>query len=332
MGNKIFYGMSGIYKCPRVISAERLGYEGTPQEPADIEKLKHYTRMEAIAAAQLTDLGYDLVEGGKCTYCENVYKNIRMGIHVEIDTAMYEIVGHMDRLLLYNGRQFPIEIKSAGKSTMTKFASKQFEAFQTYAGQECCYLHASKSPGVYFMMNRDSGENLKYVVNDFKNELNLPGFEKIELPIKFQDIIDRLNSVEIDVQEGKLSEAIESDDCFFCKYKFLCNKEEDKKAVVVKDEELNKASKEYIKGLNMIKDGEKLKKSSTMVLLNYAKSNSKKFKTNSLSVSYTGQRTKKWLDEATIRKNAPAEVIRMAERESDPFDSYTIRQIKEKGE
>ena len=329
--SEAFYGMSTVGKCSRVLSAIRLGTEEPQKDSVNIHRLNHYTQMEAIAAKQIQVLGYNLVDGGKCQFCENKYDIVRYGIHVEINTPLFLLSGHMDRQIEYKGKLYPVEIKSAGKNTMTKFASQKFDAFPSYAGQECCYLEAQKRPGVYWMMDRDTGDNLRYVVNDFNNELDLPGFEKITLPITFEDLVNKLNSIELDVQEGKLSKAEESDDCFWCGFKFLCDKEESKKAVMVSEPQLLDMSKQYKKGLDMEKEAKALKSSAVATLLAHARNNKiNKFRTSVLSVSLRGMKTKKWLDEDVIRKNAPADIVRLAERESEPYDDYTIRLVANK--
>jgi hypothetical protein len=168
-------------------------------------------------------------------------------------------------------------------------------------------------------------------VNDFNNELDLPGFDKITLPITFDDLVNKLNSIELDVMDGKLSKAEESDDCFWCSFKFLCDKEETKKAVMVSEPQLLSASEQYKKGLTMEKEAKALKSSAVSALCNHARANKlKKFRTTIISMNYRGMKTKKWLDEDTIRKNAPADIVRLAERESEPYDDYTIRLVSNK--
>lgn len=331
MPDDAYYGMSTVGKCSRVLSAIRLGTEEPPKDEVNLRRLKHYSRMEKVAAEQIQDLGYELVDAGKCQFCVDKYNIVRYGIHVEINTPLFLLSGHMDRQLKYKDKLYPIEIKSAGKNTMTKFASQQFAAFPGYAGQECCYLESQKRPGVYWMMDRDTGDNLKYIVNDFNNELDLPGFEKITLPITFDDLVNKLNSIELDVMDGRLSKAEESDDCFFCSMKFLCDKEESKKAVMVTEPKLLTISEQYKKGLAMEKEAKVLKSSAVSALCNHARTNKlNKFKTSILSMSYRGMKTKTWLDEDTIRKHAPADIVRLAERESEPYDDYTIRLIGNK--
>ena len=68
--------------------------------------------------------------------------------------------------------------------------------------------------------------------NDFNNEINLEGFEKITLPVKYEDILDKLNMVELCVQDGVLPDTVVSDACRWCRYKFLCVKPEEEKPKV----------------------------------------------------------------------------------------------------
>lgn len=323
--------MSGIGGCPRAICAQRLGYDELPTTTYDKERLKHYTRMELIAAEQISDLGYELQNSGLCQDCVDRFGDERHGIHVEINTPLYELIGHLDRRLILE-QSYPVEIKSLGKSSFKKFYDKRFEAFPEYAGQECCYLEAEQLPGIYWIMERDSGRNQKYIVNDYKNELSLPGFEKIELPITFDQILDKLNLIELSAQENVLIDGVASDMCQFCKFYYLCDKSDGNREITNDTTpHLISASDQYKAGAAMETEGKQMKSNAVAVLLDHMKRGKiDKYKNNVISLSFRGQRTKKWLDEQTIRKLAPDDIIRLAEKESAPFDDYTIRTIKGK--
>lgn len=327
---KPIYRMSEVGGCSRVLAARRLGYEPTPIPKEEIDQLNHYSQLEAIAAQQIINLGYRIEPSPKCQICLERYSTKRYGIHVEIDLPLYLLMGHLDRRLIINGKSYPVEIKSLGKVSWLKFQKEQFNGFPSYVGQECAYLQAKGVPGIYWIMERDSGKSQKYIVNDFNNELPLDGFERITLPITFDQIEDKLNLVELSVQENQLPEGEESDGCWFCRYKFLCVKKEDKELKVEESPVLVEAAESYKTALELEKQAEEMKSVAKDTLLLHSKQNQiEKFRVSGLSVSYRGQRTKTWLDESVIRKSVSEEIIRLATRESKPFDDFSIRRLKE---
>lgn len=331
--DKPIYRMSGIGSCPRVLAAERLGYDPLPRPKGDEDRLKHYSRMEAVAAEQIADTGFVLELGGWCEKCQ------RSGIHVKVDTALFLLIGHLDRRLMLppplvtagTELKYPVEIKGLGKASWTKFQQKQFAAFPEYAGQECAYLEAEGKPGIYWVMERDSGQALKYIVNDFNNELNLDGFEKITLPVTFSEIEDKLNQIEVVVQDNVLPDGVAGDGCWWCGYKYLCIKEEDKDKIakVITDPSLVTAAGEYKYALELEKTAGEIKVASRNTLLAHSKkSGIEKFRVSGVSVSYRGQKTKWSLDQKLIQEKY-AEAYKACLKESEPFDDYTIRRLKE---
>jgi len=340
---KPIYTMSTVGNCSRVLGAIRLGNKPTPLTKDDLARLQHYSRCEALAAQQIMDLGYKLEEGGECKLCH------RNGIHVQIDTPLFLLVGHLDRRLVLNGSEgpkFPVEIKSLGKTSHTRFARNQFNSFPDYAGQEVCYLHAEQKPGMYWIMERDSGSPLKYTIDYGDNELKLDGFEKIILPVTFEQIVDKLNLIEVAVQDNTLPDAEESDSCFFCHFKYLCVKPEPKgtKAVIETLPALVEAAGLYTSGLQMEKDGKSMKKTGTDILLEHAKGhNVDKYRVgNVISVTYSGQTTRKTLNRKILLESlqelakkykmplsVPEEIVRLSTKESEPYDDFDIRVLKE---
>jgi hypothetical protein len=244
------------------------------------------------------------------------------------------MTGHLDRRIILPNGSFPVEIKSLGRFSWVKFQKGQFKDFHNYACQECVYLEAEQKPGIYWVMNRDTGQSLKYIINDFNKEIDLQGFERIELPVKFNDIIDKLNVVEVYVNDSVLPDGTERDDCRYCKFKYLCVKGQEfendtKEAPEVNIPDLLEAAALYKEALVMEREAVEQKNMSKLAIINHARTNSlSKFKMAGLSVSYRGQKTKKWLDEKTIRSNVTPDIVRLAERESAPYDDITIRQLK----
>lgn len=323
---KQVYSMSEVGSCPRIIGARRLGYDPLPRTASDEKQLKHYSRMEQVAAEQIMEYtGLAMEVGVTCRQCRDKYGLKREGIHVEIDTPLFLLVGHLDRrLILMNGQKMPVEIKSLGKASWGKFAKTQFEEFPEYAGQECCYLEAEKSPGVYWVMERDSGASLRYTVQD--NPYGLEGFTNISLPVTFDQILDKINMVELSAQEGKLMDGIESGMCWFCQYKFLCLKEKEKDDTKQLDlPHLADAAETYKAALELEKEAKELKSDATLILLNHAKQNQiDKYRVGGLSMTYRGQKTRDTLDGSKLKQESP-ELYRLCLRQSKPFDDYSIK-------
>jgi len=329
MTDKPVYSMSGTGDCSRVMAAQRLGHDPTPQSEDDLERLKHYTRCEALAAQEIMDLGYRLESGMHCLQCQVKYGTERHGIHVEIDTALFLLVGHLDRrLILDDNRRLPVEIKSLGKPSWQKFLGKQFAAFNGYACQEACYLEAEQSPGIYWVMDRDSGKPLKYIVNDWNDDVNLDGFTKTYIPTNIDHIIDKINLVEIAIQSGVLPEGDENDNCYFCRYKYLCIKPEDKKLKIETSPSLVEAAQQYKDALEAEKVAGDMKSNAIATLLTHAKQNKvDKFKVAGVSFTYHGWKPRNYLDQTTLKAQEP-EIYKkyMLTKESD---SYTIKRLKE---
>lgn len=332
--SKPVYRMSEVGDCPRALIAPRLGYEPIPEKDS-VNKdilLDHASECEALAAKQIIKAGYLLENGGVCQVCLNRFGNKRDGIHVELDTPLYSLYGHLDRRIFVNDKWYPVEIKSLGRFTWEKFARKGFDTYPSYIGQVLCYLEAEQSPGIYWVMNRDNGQSLKLVINDFKNELDLPGFEKINLAPTYKDIIDKLNDVEIAAQYEELIDGIKTDNCRWCQYRYLCfdmkEEEEAKEEITLPD--LVEAAQMYKEGHEMSKTGEQMKEIGRLSLVSHAKNtDTPKFRTGGVSVRYRGQKTKTWLDNEVIKAHLDDEVIRLATRESAPYDDVSIRILKE---
>ena len=316
--------MSTVGQCPRALAARKLGYDPIPRTGEDEAKLAHYSRMEAIAAQQIKDLGFELVEGGFCPFCN------RNGIHIELDTPLFLLLGHLDRRLILDGRKLPVEIKSAGKSTWLNFKKEHFSAFPGYAGQECVYLEVEKQPGIYWVMDRDSGDSQKYIVNDFNNEINLKGFEKITLPITFSEIEDKLNTIEALGSDGVLPDGVESGDCYWCRYRFLCIKEDATPSKVEMIPSLIAAAKDYKYGAELEKAAEEIKRVAVDTLLQHSKQNKvDKYHVEGLSVSYRGQKSKEYVDHTMLKGTYP-DIYKSCLKPGKPYDDYSIRVLGSK--
>jgi len=323
-----YYRMSETGACPRVLTARGLGYEAAVRPVQDEHRLRYYTLLESIAAQQMADQGYVLEEGGLCEQCGS------HGIHVELSTALFKLTGHLDRrLVLSTGVKVPVEIKSIGRFTFQKMEnSSVFAVYPEYAAQMACYMEAEKMPGIYWVMNRDTGDNIKYIVNDTKGVLtpsnlgHFSEFTQVTLPVTYQEIVDRLNNVEILLQEKELAPSNITDSCRWCDYKYLCIKEE-KEEVAVEE-----SDKTLVEAAQLYKEGNKYKKlyedatdQAKAILLKHALSTNK-YKVSGVSVSYRGMTKKKLINESLI----PEEILKKAIYYSNEYPDITIRILKEK--
>lgn len=331
MIEKTIYRISKAGYCSRVLGAIRLGHEPSPLTQEDEERLEYYTWCEDIAARKLAKKvgGYDIDDGGICFQC----KDKRHGFHVEIDSAIFAMVGHLDRKLWYVVQWLPVEIKSLGRFSYDRFERRGFDAFPEYAGQEACYLEAYGTPGIYWIMNRDTGETMGFIVNDPKNDINIADFPHVTLPVTFHDVESKINSVEICVSNGELPLGdfkAGSDSCRWCSFSYLCSrKEEEPTEIDAKDRPaLLQAAAMYREAREHERTAEELKKTALPAFLARA-STIAKFKVGGVSFSYRGERTREWLDEALLRKEAPLDLIQRATRRSQPYPDYTIRVMKE---
>jgi len=136
------YRMSESYSCPKVLGAQKLGYEPIVRTEASEHSLDYYSQLEAVVAGMLEREGYELEQGGTCLLCQS------NGIHVHIKSFLISLVGHLDRRIKVNGGWYPCEIKTLGRFSFDRFERKGFEEFMEYAGQEACYLEAEGKPGI----------------------------------------------------------------------------------------------------------------------------------------------------------------------------------------
>jgi hypothetical protein len=334
------YGMSETGHCPRVLSAIRLGEKPKETGELDLARLKHYSRLEAVAAEGLWDEGFEVLDAGECKICNNG----RCGHHIEIEEGLFRLIGHIDRrVILPDKRQLPVEIKSLGPASWKEFEADQFKGSMSYAYQEASYLKHENSPGIYWVMNRDSGKTLKYIINDFNNEYNFPGFTKLTLPVTYEQIVDKLNSIELDVAEGKLCDPVPNEDCHWCHFTHLCTGNNKKFKIFVDDGEVKKAAIEYKSALEAEKLATSRKQSATGTLLGYAKmEGNEKFKTQGISFSYNGPKYKTTHDidklerilkdlnmiDSQGKKITCDTIINQIEKRGNMYDGYTIRVIE----
>lgn len=333
------YRMSEAGACPTVLAAMQLGYEPVPESEASLRLMRHASRHEELFADDLySEYGW-VLDGGirPCPKCTVEFDSERYGIHIEIRTQLIRLIGHLDRRAIIIGVKYPVEIKSLGRFTFDKFKRDKFDSFPEYAAQETCYLEAEDRPGLYVVGNRDTGELLKYTIPYNHQSLDLPGFEELELPITYDAIIDKLHRVEFSVKAGELltgNYSESSDQCRYCRFKFLCLKETVEEAQEVDTPTLLEASAMYKDGHALEKQGEAMKTTAKDAFLQHAKANNPKFdpvkfKTSIVSVSYRGMKTKRYADEKKMKEVLDEDTLAKCYSESKPYDDVGIYILKE---
>ena len=320
------YRMSEAGGCIKSLAAQRLGYEtSSPRTQDDESRLEYYSMCEDLAAYQLMKRGLVLEGGDVCDKCQG-----RRGAHVEVSTDLFNLVGHLDRRLITTTAKYPIEIKSLGRFTWEGFRKHQFNEFPDYAGQEACYLQAEGKPGIYWVMNRDTGQCLGYIVNDFGNELNLKGFEKIVLPVTFNIIVQRLNEVEIFVGANQLPDAIydtSNPQCRYCGFKYLCRSE--KQPTEMTTQRLIDASELYKEGKRLDSLSKDNISQANAVWLEHIMSKGlkkgDKFAAAGVSISYGGLTTRKYVDEKKLAELVSKDILTQVYKETRAWEDIRPR-------
>mgnify|MGYP001566117388 CR=1 FL=1 len=119
------YRMSEAGICPRVLAAQQLGHTGIVNSE-ELKRLDYFSTLEHIVAAMLVAEGFEVSDSTMCPICIDKIneKDVRSGYHVEINTVLFNLVGHLDRRVRINGIWYPCEIKSLGRFSFDKFKQK----------------------------------------------------------------------------------------------------------------------------------------------------------------------------------------------------------------
>jgi len=248
MVDKYVYHMSGAGKCPKALSAERLGYE--PKEaPSWLETAANEGKLhEDWIVSQLESQGYNI--GGRQA-------------EMILDYPQFQLVGHIDGIAIKDNRQYLLEIKTMSHFEFQRWMKDTFLGFSTYADQISLYWQALKQQmtvagALYVVKNRSSG---------YINQFIMP-----QPPSDFELVISKLIAVERAVAEGKLYEAdfdpssIECKRCNFRDQICLVNKEQLDPAT---EEVLIKATDMCREGKALIKQGEDFFKEGRDILANH---------------------------------------------------------------
>ena len=231
MTDKPIYRISSAGKCPRALSAEKLGYE--PKEaPAWLETAANEGKLhEDWIVSQLESQGYNI--GGRQA-------------EMILDYPQFQLVGHIDGIAIKDNRQYLLEIKTMSHFEFQRWMKDTFLGFSTYADQVSLYWQALKQQmsvagALYVVKNRSSG---------YIDQFIMP-----QPPSDFELVISKLIAVERAVAEGNLYEADFDPSSIECK---RCNFR-DQICLVSKEQLTEATEKALLEATEQVRQGRLLK-------------------------------------------------------------------------
>jgi len=327
------YRMSEAGGCPRALAAARLDYDPIPDRRDPSLLFKEGRRHEIHIAEDLAEEGYELEDAGECMQCRDEFGETGIGgHHIEINTPLIRLLGHVDRYLIIGDRRYPCEFKSMGLFPFQKFMKEGLTGYPGYQAQVACYIGFSQAPALYVVKNRDNGKMDRFTI-PYGKEI-LEGHTVQHIPITLDQIIDKLNLVEAFVRTGELPDGVEATECQWCSFRFLCSEgtgetEEKESMPETTETELMEAADLWKEGKKQEAEAKGNIEFAKGIFLQHAQSKPK-FRVGGVSVSYSGSRTRKTLDEKMLRELVDPSIIKKAERTSKPYDDIRIKALEEK--
>lgn len=193
------YRASAAGYCRRMLTAARLGYEPLPPRDFMTRAAREGKRHEDWVIEDLIEMGYPIET---------------RNVPCKINFPAFSITGHIDATDL-KGRIY--EIKSMSRARFEAWRKKRFDAFPEYAAQVTAYKH---------MIADKTGKtwNVVYAVK-CRDDGRLDVIEIDWTPISFDDVYDRLLSVELQARKKLLPNA----ECepgsfarYICRWRYLC--------------------------------------------------------------------------------------------------------------
>jgi len=170
------YRMSGAGACARALSAEMLGYRREPApswlKTSATEGKWHEQRL----VSELRGRGLEV-------------KGQQQEVFLKLQNCT--VVGHIDGIVIKDGREMLLEIKSMSQYEFERWKRGKFIEFPAYADQITCYMEAlGLQQAMYLVKNRSSGYIDEQILEQTPSD-----------PIA---IYDRLEAVEESVQKKEL--------------------------------------------------------------------------------------------------------------------------------
>jgi len=207
--------MSSAGTCIRALSAERIGLKPA-KEPEFLATAAEEGKWHEQRIQEELTKEYTVTTGNNCNKCHpNPDGSPRSGIHVEIDTPNFALVGHMDGILKdKQGFHRILEVKSMSQGEFNRWKKGGIEVFPSYKGQLACYFMSTGFlEALYAVKNRNSGT------------LEKPILKAEDFVSTYYKILQNLNTVEELAKTKELAIAEfdpDSIECQRCSFQHLC--------------------------------------------------------------------------------------------------------------
>lgn len=266
MSSKPVYRASGIYQCPRHLSAIRLGVVGDPEPAYLLMAAEEGTEQEHIIKRKLRAEGIEIIDGATvngtdengnekpCPVCLKEFGDERFGLHTEIssDSLPFRVVGHKDGEALEAIFKRLLEVKTMSGFEFPRWEREGWDGFPEYANQVTVYWSADGyDEALYVIKNRSSGFTKKQYLS--------------KPPRDIKDILSHITAVENWVTEhGTVMDAVynpQSIECKRCLYARVLECVAEVTLQQPDKEALTLGEKDWLKGDKMEKEGKALKES-----------------------------------------------------------------------
>lgn len=152
------YRMSSAGKCPRALSAIRLGVKAE-EAPPWLEKAANEGNWHE---QRIKD---ELRADDIAVYGEQK--------EVIIDHPSFQLLGHIDGMVNDHGKEMLLEIKSMSQFEFDRWMKGRFEEFPGYADQLTCYMKATRiESALYIVKNRSSGYEDRSIITEQPSSLD----------------------------------------------------------------------------------------------------------------------------------------------------------------
>tara|TARA_R110000824_G_scaffold11293_4_gene49336 strand:+ start:11484 stop:12422 length:939 start_codon:yes stop_codon:yes gene_type:complete len=194
--------MSGIGKCNRTLSAEKLGLLGGQHEDDMPEYLRlaarEGNRHEAYIREDIKEFGWVSTTKDNpisCTDCKREGQHVEVVVNDDTGQPKRILVGHIDDLchpVDEPSQLYLAEYKALGRFVFDRLDRQGIENHRTHASQITCYYEAIGGlPILYVHKSRDTGK-MKVTIME-------------EPPFNFDDIMARLDILESHVEKNELA-------------------------------------------------------------------------------------------------------------------------------
>jgi len=310
--NKPVYRMSSAGKCPRALSAERLGYEPAPPKPWLERAAEEGNWHEQRIKSELRTRGLAVIDEQR---------------EVTLDYPTFTLVGHIDGIVVGNGsEQRLLEIKSMSQFEFDRWMRGGFDAFPEYEAQLICYMVASgMEHALYIVKNRNTG-----YVDRREIDSNNIDLSRIELYARQLSIIEEyaargeLRPFGLFANEKGFDP--QSIQCQRCNYQHLCVTRPE--ASEIDTAMLDEAVKLWRKGKALVDEGQALVDEAKLTLGKCARGLiTRQFIHNDLAVQLIVQHRVSY-DRRVLEQTVPEELLKPARKEQE-VEQLRIHDLKE---